>query len=79
MAKGSIDFHLKRIKAIQKGTQAVNDGFVKEQGNLMARVFLRNTGALNNHKCGYIIQEQDILAWFENLDYLKSYTEYDTL
>ena len=68
-----IDYHLERIKAIQSNT------FDKEKGNLMARVFLRNTGSRNDHKGNYIINEKDLFAWFENLDYLKSYTEWDTL
>lgn len=68
-----IDYHLKRIKAIQ------STAFDKGKGNLMARVFLRNTGSRNDHKGNYIINEKDLFAWFENLDYLNSYTEYDTL
>jgi len=68
-----IDYHLKRIKAIR------SNAFEKEKGNLMARVFLRNTGSRNDQKGNYIINEKDLFAWFENLDYLKSFTEWDTL
>jgi hypothetical protein len=67
-----IDYCLKRIKAIQ------SNEFEKEKGNLMARVFLRHTGSLNDHKGNYVINEKDLFAWFENLDFLKSYTEWDT-
>lgn len=72
-SESDIDYHLKRIKAMQ------SSDFEKEKGNLMARVFLRNTGSLNDHKGNYIINEKDLFSWFENLDYLKSYTEWDTL
>jgi len=68
-----INYHLKRIKAMQ-----VN-AFEKEKGNLMARVFLRNTGSRNDHKGNCVINEKDLFSWFENLDYLKQYTEYDTI
>ena len=67
-----IDYHLKRIKAIQ------SNNFEKEKGKLMAKVFLRNTGAINDYKGNYVINEKDLFAWFENLDFLKSYTEWDT-
>jgi hypothetical protein len=67
-----INWHLQRVQAIQNET-------AKSQGNLMAKVFLRNTGALNDHKGSYIINEKDLFAWFENADYLKSYTEYNCL
>jgi len=52
---------------------------VESKGNLMAKVFLRNTGAINDYKGNYVINEKDLFAWFENSDYLKSYTEYDIL
>jgi hypothetical protein len=67
-----IAWHLQRNKAIQNET-------AKRQGNLMARVFLRNVGAINNHDGNYMISEKDLFAWFENADYLRMYTEYDTI
>lgn len=66
-------YHLMRIKAIQK------TAFNKEKGHLMAEVFLRRTGAINDHKGNYVINSQDIFAWFENLDYLRQYTDYDKM
>lgn len=67
-----IDFHLNRIKLIQ-------DEIENKRGNLMARVFLRATGAVNNQKGYYIISSEDLFAWFNNADYLRSHTEYDTM
>lgn len=68
----SIDFHLNRVKAIQNELK-------NSQGNLMARVFLRRTGAINDQKGNYVINSKDLFAWFENTDYLKIFTEYDTI
>jgi len=66
-------YHLMRIKAIQE------TAFNKEKGHLMSEVFLRRTGAINDHKGNYVINSQDIFAWFENLDYLRQYTDYDKM
>lgn len=71
--ESDIDYHFMRIKAIQ------STAFNKEKGHLMAEVFLRRTGAINDHKGNYIINSQDIFAWFENLDYLRQYTDYDKM
>lgn len=71
-SKQPIDFHLNRIKAIQNELN-------NSQGNLMARVFLRRTGAINDQKGNYVINSKDLFSWFENADYLKMVTEYDTL
>lgn len=68
-----IEYHLKRIKAIQ------NTSFDEQKGNLMARVFVRKVGAVNDGKGNYIINQDDLIKWFENLDYLKTFTEYDTI
>ena len=68
-----IDYHLMRIKAIQ------STAFSKKNGHIMAEVFLRRTGAINDNKGNYVINSQDIFAWFENLDYLRQYTEYDKM
>ena len=68
----SINFHLNRVKAIQNELS-------NSQGNLMARVFLRHTGAINDQKGNYVINSKDLFSWFENADYLKMVTEYDTL
>jgi len=68
----SIEFHLNRIKSIQKELK-------QNQGNLMAKVFIRKTGAINDHKGNYVINSKDLFAWFENGDYLKTVTEYDTI
>ena len=73
----SIDYHIERIKAIQNAHD--KNGFKKNQGSLMARVFLRRTGAINDHKGNYVINEKDIVGWFENGDYLKMVTEWDTM
>ena len=73
----SIDYHLERIKAIQNSHD--KNGFKKKQGSLMAKVFLRRTGAINDHKGNYVINEKDIVGWFENGDYLKMVTEWDTM
>lgn len=70
-----INYHLERIKAIQNSHD--KNGFKKRQGSLMAEVFLRRTGAINDHKGNYVINAKDIFGWFENGDYLKMYTEYD--
>ena len=51
----------------------------KEKYKITAKVFLRATGALNDHKGNYVISEDDIFAWFENGDHLKEYTDYDTI
>lgn len=71
-SKQSIDFHLNRIKAIQNELN-------NSQRNLMARVFLRQTGAINDQKGNYVINSKDLFAWFENADYLKMVTEYDAI
>lgn len=68
----SINFHLNRVKAIQNELK-------NSQGNLMARVFLRRTGAINDQKGNYVINSKDLFSWFENTDYLKIFTEYDTI
>jgi hypothetical protein len=77
MKDGMIDYHTKRAMSIQKSLD--ENGFQKEKGKLMARVFLRATGAINNNNGTYTIQESDLMAWFENGDYLKQFTEYDTM
>lgn len=66
-----IDYHLRRVKAVNH--------YIKDKGNLTARVFLRATGAINNHDGTYTIQEQDIKAWFEAGSHLTAFTEYDTM
>lgn len=68
-----IEYHLQKIKATQ--------AYIKDKGigNLKARVFLRATGAIPDHKGNVIINKEDLLAWFENGDYLKSHTEWDTV
>ena len=66
-----IDYHLRRVKAVNH--------YIKDKGNLAARVFLRATGAINNHDGTYTIQEQDIKAWFEAGSHLTAFTEYDTM
>lgn len=77
MPDKQIDFHLKKIKAL---TESCNgNGFIKEKGNLMARVFVRATGAINDHKGNYVINSRDLFAWFENGDYLMQKTEWDTV
>jgi hypothetical protein len=72
-----IDYHFKRVKALEDSHNS--DGFMKEKGHLMARVFLRATGAINNEKGNYVINAKDIFAWFENGDYLRQPTEWDTM
>ena len=67
-----IDYHFKRVKSIQ------HHSFDIAKGNLMARVFLRHTGSICDQKGNYIINEKDLFAWFENLDYLRIYSEFDT-
>ena len=66
-----IEYHLRRVKAVNH--------YIKDKGNLTARVFLRATGAINNHNGTYTIQEQDIKAWFEAGSHLTAFTEYDVL
>jgi len=66
-----IDYHMHRIKAV--------NNYIKDKGNLVARVFLRATGAINNHDGTYTIQEQDIKQWFESGSHLTAFTEYDTM
>jgi vesicle coat complex subunit len=68
-----IDYHLKRINAIQATL------FDKAKGRLMAEVFLRRTGAINDHNGNYTVNSKDLFTWFENLDYLREYTEYDKM
>jgi len=70
------DYHLNRIKAIQNSHD--ENGFKKEVGNLMARVFIRATGAIRKGK-NYIINEDDLMSWFENGDYLSQKTEWDAI
>ena len=53
-------------------TEAVRDG------NLMARVFIRATGAISEGE-NYIVSKDDLISWFENGDYLSQKTEWDTL
>jgi len=77
MADEMINYHIKRAMAIQKSHN--KNGFQRREGNLLARVFLRATGAINNHNGTYTIQESDLMAWFENGDYLRQFTEYDTM
>ena len=66
-----IDYHLQRIKAIQN--------YHKHKGNLAYKVFLRATGAINNHDGTYTIPDINVKAWFESGSYLKQFTEYDKL
>jgi hypothetical protein len=66
-----IDYHLRRVKAVNH--------YIKDKGNLAARVFLRATGAINNHNGTFTMQEQDIKAWFESGSHLTAFTEYDTM
>jgi hypothetical protein len=66
-----IDYHVQRVKAFNH--------YLKDRGNLAARVFLRATGAINNSDGTYTIQERDIKEWFESGSYLKAFTEYDTM
>lgn len=73
----NIEYHLKRIKAIQDTHNS--NGFMKEKGYLMARVFLRATGAINDEKGNYTIPSHDIFAWFENGDYLMQKTQWDAM
>jgi hypothetical protein len=72
-----IEYHVKKIKATVSSLD--EKGFMKEKGNLMARVFLRATGAIYDEKGNYVINTQDIFAWFENGDYLRQPTEWDTM
>lgn len=51
----------------------------KGNGNLMARVFIRVTGAINDNNGNYVINKQDLFAWFENIDYLMQKTECDAM
>jgi len=67
-----IDYHFKRVKSIQ------HHSFDTTKGNLMARIFLRHVGSTYDQKGNYIINEKDLFAWFENLDYLRIYSEFDT-
>lgn len=66
-----IDYHLRRVKAVNH--------YIKDRGNLTARVFLRATGAVNNADGTFTIQEQDIKEWFESGSHLTVFTEYDTM
>lgn len=66
-----IEYHVQRIKAIQS--------YLKNGGNLAAKVFLRATGAINNHDGTYTIQERDVKEWFESGSHLKVFAEYDTI
>jgi hypothetical protein len=66
-----IEYHLQRVKALQH--------YHKDKGNLTAKVFLRATGAINNHNGTYTIYEKDIKAWFESGSHLKAFTDYDVL
>jgi zona occludens toxin (predicted ATPase) len=66
-----IEYHVQRIKAIQN--------YIRHKGNLAYRVFLRATGAINNHDGSYTIRDLDIKAWFESGSYLKQFTDHDTL
>lgn len=68
-----IDYHLKKIKAIK------HNEFNAKKGRLMADVFLRNTGANIDKDNNAVIKLEDLYAWFESLDYLKEYTDYDKL
>lgn len=68
-----IDYHLKKIKAIK------HSEFDAKKGRLMADIFLRNTGGYISKDNHAVIKLDDLYAWFENLDYLKEYTEYDKL
>ena len=67
-----MDYHFKRVKSIQ------HHSFDTTKGNLMARIFLRHVGSTYDQKGNYIINEKDLFAWFENLDYLRIYSEFDT-
>lgn len=71
-----IEKHLDRVKEIQSILKAK-----VEERELLAKVFLRRTGALPNptFKGSFIIEEDDLISWFKNGDHLKTYTSYDLL
>ena len=65
-------FHMDRIAAIQNELK-------QQQGNLMAKVFLRRTGAVRDNDGNYIINSKDLFAWFESASYLNIVSHYDIL
>lgn len=78
LAKMTIEDHIKRIHKIQEECKVLAEQR-KTDGNLTYNVFLRSTGAINNHDGTYTIYESDMKAWFENGDHLRKHTEYDKL
>lgn len=51
----------------------------EKQGELMAKKFIRQTGALLDSKGNRIINEQDLIQWFKSGSYLNKATEWDSV
>ena len=51
----------------------------EKQGELMAKKFIRATGALNDGKGNKIINEEDLIEWFKSGAYLNPVTEWDSV
>jgi len=51
----------------------------EKQGELMAKKFIRATGALRTEKGNYMINSQDLFEWFKSGAYLNEATEWDSV
>lgn len=52
---------------------------IEKQGELMAKKFIRQTGALLDTKGNRIINEKDLIEWFKSGAYLNEATEWDSV
>jgi len=68
----SIDYHMNRIKEIQKET-------TKLDGNLTCRVMLRQLNCEYPKKDKVTLNVKELFHWFETGQHLKEWKEIDTL
>jgi hypothetical protein len=52
---------------------------IEKQGELMAKKFIRQTGALLDSKGNRIINEKDLIEWFKSGAYLNRATQWDSV
>jgi hypothetical protein len=51
----------------------------KKQGELMAKKFIRQTGAILDSNGNRLINEKDLIEWFKSGSYLNQATEWDSV
>jgi len=51
----------------------------QKQGELMAKKFIRATGALRTEKGNYMINSQDLFEFFKSGAYLNKATDWDSV